>query len=114
MEGPVWHFYKAPGGGSPVHGDVEAAFGADEKGRTRLKALMKRIAYGETMKHDVRALKRGLYEARLSHDGREYRLFFAKRNGGLLALHFTGKKAKTIPKEIELARRRLADAAEDV
>jgi len=113
---PVWRFYEAPGGGSQVEKDIQAAFGSDVKGRARLAALMMRIARGQTLRRDVTDLKRGLYEGRLTHEGREFRLFFTKRDGGLLllALHFTRKKSQTIPKEIKLARKRLADAPDGV
>lgn len=116
MTQPTWRFYEAPGGGSPVQKDIHAAFGQDKRGRVRLIALMQRIAEGETLPRDVKDLKHGLLEARLTHDGNEYRLFYSSIGGGLvlLALHFAGKKARTIPREIELARRRLAESNDRV
>jgi len=31
---PVWRFYEAPGGGSPVERDIQAAFKNDTAGKT--------------------------------------------------------------------------------
>lgn len=111
MAEPRWHFYEAPGGGDPVRKDVADALGHDKKGRARLADLMERIKTGATLPRDVKDLKRGLFEARLTHQGCEYRLFFAKEEGGLLllGLHFARKKAQTIKRAIDLARERLAD-----
>lgn len=111
MAVPVWRFYEAPGGGSPVRKDIRSAFQDDKPGKVRLGALMDRIANRTTLPRDVKDLGGGLCEGRLTHDGREFRLFFARCDGGLvlLALHFVGKKGRTIPQEIDLARRRLAN-----
>jgi phage-related protein len=116
VAGQVWQFYQAPGGGSPVQKDIRAEFKSDKRGLTRLAQLMGRIASCETLRRDVVDLGGGLLEARLSHMGNEYRLFFARVRSGeiLLALHFVNKKARTVPREIALARWRLAGSVDGV
>ncbi|MEU4245838.1 type II toxin-antitoxin system RelE/ParE family toxin [Amycolatopsis sp. NPDC026612] len=111
MQEPEWAYYTTPGGGEVVLGEIASELGHDVNLATKLDALQERIRTGNTLPRDVKYLGDGLYEARLSVQHNEWRLFFTKRDGGLvlLALHFAQKKDRTIPRAIKKARKRLAD-----
>lgn len=116
MSGPEWVFYETPTGGTPVTDGIHSVFRGDagKRGRVILGGLLNRIANGETMPGDVSDLGGGLAEARMTLGGNEYRLLFARRNDGYIALHFVQKKANEITPGIKLARERLAQYHGDV
>jgi hypothetical protein len=105
-----WVFYETPAGGTPVKDAIHSLFpgSAGKSGRVVLGGLLTRIAEGETLRRDVVDLGDGLAEARMTLNGNEYRLFFARRRCGLVGLHFVQKKANKIPQHIKTARGRLA------
>lgn len=107
----TWRYYEAPGGGEVVLKEIADQLATDVQLLARFHGLQERIRTGQDLPRDVTHLGGGLYEARLSVRRNEWRLFFTRRHDGLvlLALHFTDKKARTIPKAIAKARSRLAD-----
>lgn len=109
MPEPSWSFYEASGGGRVVRDEIDKELKKDTYRLAKLRGLMARIRSGQTLPRDVKSLGDGLYEGRLSLQGNEWRIFYARRDGGLvlLALHFTSKKRPTIPRAIKKARARL-------
>lgn len=91
--------------------EIDKCFKNDKRGRAQLLDLMKRLRRNQILGREVEDLGGGLHEAKLSYRGQEFRLFFARRQQGLvlLALHVVNKKAQRVPRSIELARKRLAE-----
>jgi phage-related protein len=116
MSDPRWVFYETPAGGTPVSDAIRSSFPGrtGKHGRTRLGGLLDRIAQGKTLPRDVTDLGGGLAEARMTLNGNQYRLFFARCQDGLLGLHFIQKKANRETRHVKLARERLARYDEGV
>ncbi|MFJ2028980.1 type II toxin-antitoxin system RelE/ParE family toxin [Streptosporangium sp. NPDC087985] len=78
-----------------------------------LGSLMTRIQLGKHLPRDTGSLGKGLYEARLSYVGNEYRLYYAlgpQQEHVLLGLAFHQKGSQGAQdRVIDLARKRLAD-----
>jgi phage-related protein len=108
---PSWKYYQAPGGGEVVLKEIADELAMDVNLLVKLESLQDRIRTGQALPRDVTALGDGLYEARLSVRRNEWRLFYARRNEGLvfLALHFVQKKRRSVPRAIKKARDRLKD-----
>lgn len=111
MPEPTWKRFTGAGGRDVLDKEIMKCFKSDVRGRAQLFDLMRRLQTGEILGREVEDLGGGLHEAKLSYRGQEFRLFFARRQRGLvlLALHLVNKKAQRVPRSIELARKRLAE-----
>jgi phage-related protein len=98
-------FYRAEGGDEPVRAwlrglDVQVC-------KTIGKDILKIQWQWPISKPLVGAFGEGLYEARSSHDGVIYRVFFCIEASNMVLLHGFMKKTQATPKrEIEIARAR--------
>jgi putative component of toxin-antitoxin plasmid stabilization module len=108
----AWTFYRSAGGGSTVSDEINALL--PKAGKIKLGALLQRIESGETLRGDVKPLTREIDEARLTWDGREFRLYFARlaQEGqsvllGLRAVNKKGRKAAT--SDVDVSEARLSD-----
>lgn len=106
-----WQFVRSANGGDPVTRDLQKCK-LNVHERARLSVLMERIRDRTTQQGDVKPLGDGLLEARLSGDGRIFRLVYVEVNGGLilLGLHFFQKRSQqTQRREIRAAQKRLKE-----
>jgi phage-related protein len=108
----AWEFYRSAAGGSTVSEEIAAIL--PKQGRIKLGGLLQRIEEGRTLPGDVRPLTKEIDEARLSWDGQEFRLHFARlRADGttvLLGLRAVNKKArKASQSDIATSQARLSD-----
>lgn len=106
-----WSLYQTSSGRRVVSDEIHAAL-TDKASLVALGRLMTRLEYGRALPRDTRALGDRLYEARLTDQGNEYRLYYAQVSGvavllGLLFHQKGGQGAQH--RAIELARRRLAE-----
>lgn len=106
-----WELYETLSGASPVRDEIRAVLN-DKASLIALGQLMSRLEYGRTLPRDTRPLRSGLFEARLTEQGNEYRLYYghAAGRGALLALHFHRKGGQGAQhRAIARARLRLAE-----
>lgn len=107
-----WHFYTTPAGAEVVSKEIHEVL-QGKPPLLELSHLMWRIEHDSVLDRDVRHLGRGLSEARLSHGGDEYRLYYAVLTDGehlLLGLKFHKKGGNGAQERaIERARDRLAE-----
>lgn len=106
-----WDLYVTSIGRKIVREEIHAGL-ADKAALVALGQLMARLEYGRTLPRDTRSLGQGLFEARLTDQGNEYRLYYAHAEGvavllGLLFQRKGGQGAQQ--RAISLARQRLAD-----
>lgn len=108
----TWLLYVSASGEPVVSKEVRKVLGGGPPLK-ELGALMTRIQLGKALPRDTGSLGGGLYEARLSHEGTEYRLYYAlgpQREHVLLGLAFHKKGGRGAQERVkELAGRRLAD-----
>lgn len=106
----TWDWYVAPGGGDVVGKELRSA-SLTKQEIGRLERARERIRTRQTRRGDVKAVGKGVLEARVDGDTRIFRLFYAEVDGGLvfLALRFTVKKSRRVPQDIATAQDRLAD-----
>lgn len=83
-------------------------------GKIKLGALLQRIENGETLRGDVKPLTKEIDEARLTWDGQEFRLHYARiAHGGqtvLLGLRAVNKKGrKAATSDVGVSEARLND-----
>ena len=107
-----WRLYQSSLGSPTVSDEINKILSKSAK--IRLGALMKRIEEGYTLRQDVKRLTPQISEARLTWEGQEFRLHFARTADGatsvLLALHAVNKKTqKASPQDIHLSEARLRD-----
>jgi putative component of toxin-antitoxin plasmid stabilization module len=107
-----WRFYTTPSGAEVVSKEIHEVL-EGKPPLIELGNLMWRIEHDNVLDRDVRTLGRGLCEARLSHAGNEYRLYYALLTEGehlLLGLKFHQKgSGGAQERAIETARDRLAE-----
>ncbi|MCK2218122.1 type II toxin-antitoxin system RelE/ParE family toxin [Actinomadura sp. ATCC 31491] len=108
----VWEFYCTEAGRRVVSEEIQDVLG-DDPPKRELGSLMWRIQHNRALPRDTRALGQGLFEARLTYVGNEYRLYFARGPRGEhlllgLAFHMKGSQGAQ-NRVITLARDRLAD-----
>lgn len=72
----VWELYESPNGKALVRDEFRATL-ADKASLVALGQLMTRLQYHRTLPRDTRPLAGGLFEARLTDQGKEYRLYYA-------------------------------------
>lgn len=108
----AWTFYRSAGGGSTVSDEINTLL--PKAGKVKLGALLQRIENGETLRGDVRPLTKEIDEARLTWDGQEFRLYFARLADageavllGLRAVNKKAKKASTA--DVTVSEARLGD-----
>jgi putative component of toxin-antitoxin plasmid stabilization module len=107
----TWELYETPNGRTLVRDEITAVLN-DKAGLVALGQLMSRLEYGRTLPRDTRPLGNGLFEARLTDQGNEYRLYYAHAAGRavLLGLLFHRKGGRGAQQRaIAQARQRLAD-----
>ena len=107
-----WEFYRTASGNAVVSQEVKNILAAP--GRAALGALLDRIQSGETLPSDVGRLDAELLEARLTWDGQEFRVHFARtRSAGepvLLAVRAVNKKTRKVKQsDLKLSKTRLRD-----
>lgn len=106
-----WDLYVTSNGKKIVSEEIHAAL-KDKAALVALGQLMARLEYGRTLSRDTRSLGQGLFEARLTDQGNEYRLYYAHVDGAavLLGLLFHRKGGQGAQQRaIAQARQRLAD-----
>ncbi|WP_169953779.1 type II toxin-antitoxin system RelE/ParE family toxin [Microbispora sp. H11081] len=107
-----WELYCSNTGQPIVREEIRRTLG-DGPPKKELGELMSRIQFGRALDRDTAPLGGGLFEARLSYCGTEFRLYFAHGPQGehiLLALAFHKKGGQGAQKRtIKLARKRLSD-----
>lgn len=108
----TWQFYCTPAGSPVVQKEIHETLNGKPP-LIELSRLMWRIEHGEVLDRDIGVLGKGLNEARLTHAGNEYRLYFAIGHQGdhlLLGLKFHKKGGRGAQKQaIAVARDRLAE-----
>lgn len=108
----TWLLYVSASGEQVVSKEIHKLL-EDEPPLKELGALMSRIQFGTHLPRDTGSLGKGLYEARLSYTGIEYRLYYSRgpqEEHILLGLAFHKKGGQGAQdRVIELARKRLAD-----
>lgn len=105
-----WEFYETSNGRKIVREEIRTAL-KDKAALVALGQLMSRLEHGRTLPRDTRSLGQGLFEARLSDLGNEYRLYYAHVGGVaiLLGLPFQRKGGQGAQQRaIGQARQRLA------
>jgi hypothetical protein len=108
----AWTFYRSAAGGLTVSDEITALL--PKAGKIKLGALLQRIENGETLRGDVRPLTSEIDEARLTWDGQEFRLYFARLadegQSVLLGLRAVNKKRqKAAVSDIRTSEARLQD-----
>jgi phage-related protein len=103
-------FYQAAGGGEPVHKEIEKC-GLTVTEMAKVQTAMNRVAEGRAQPGDVKTLRGGVLEVRVSVAQRRLRLIYAESQGGLvlLALHFFQKQRQVETRHIDVAVDRLRD-----
>ncbi|MET8865785.1 type II toxin-antitoxin system RelE/ParE family toxin [Nonomuraea sp. NPDC004580] len=108
----AWQFYRTETGRPVVSEEIQEVLG-DGPPKKELGALLTRIQYNRALPRDTKPLGQGLFEARLTYVGNEYRLYFAHGPQGehvLLGLAFHRKGGNGAQKRvIARARERLAE-----
>ncbi|WP_214327829.1 type II toxin-antitoxin system RelE/ParE family toxin [Nonomuraea sediminis] len=108
----TWQFYVTASGNNVVSEEINDVLG-DGPPKKELGALLTRIQFNRALARDTGPLGRGLFEARLTYIGNEYRLYFAYGPSGehvLLGLAFHKKGSQGAQdRVIDVARDRLAD-----
>lgn len=76
----AWTFHQAGAGGSTVSDEIDALL--PKAGKIKLGLLLQGIDDGKTLRGDVKPLTKEIDEARLTWDGQEFRLYFARLTDG--------------------------------
>ncbi|MFI6296894.1 hypothetical protein ACIBEJ_35255 [Nonomuraea sp. NPDC050790] len=115
MEGKsdaTWQLYCTPSGRRIVSEEIEEVLGRGPP-KQELGLLMWRIQLGQTLPRDTKSLGKGLFEARLTYQSNEYRLYFAYGPSNEhvllgLAFHMKGSQGAQ-DRVVGRARERLAE-----
>jgi phage-related protein len=103
-----WRFYRTASGANPVLEYLDRLTAAE---RAAFRVSMERVR--ERGLVAARHLRGDIYEVRIAHDNRQFRVLFAaegRYSQVLLAVEaFTKKTQQTPPDRIDLAERRLYD-----
>jgi hypothetical protein len=107
-----WVFYSTSRGRAIVRDEITKIL--PKRGAVALATLLERIKIGDTLPRDVGRLNADLLEARLTFNGQEFRVHFARSTEDgrpiLLALRAVNKKArKASPQDIQTSLDRLRD-----
>ncbi|MGH3928724.1 MAG: type II toxin-antitoxin system RelE/ParE family toxin, partial [Pseudonocardiaceae bacterium] len=110
LQSKKWIYYTSPAGRNKIQDELrDAKLSAYEV--AKLQLLMERLAEGQPMPQDGKALRDGVCELRAKVGQRSFRLAYAEVDDGLvlLALHFFFKKSQVARHDIDLAVDRLKD-----
>lgn len=103
-----WDYYTAPGGGCPVEKEM-GKLKLSSWDAVRVADAMERVAAGQALPGEVKALRDGVLEVKVNGQRRTYRMLYAELDGGLvlLGLHFFAKKVQNARDDVDLAAKRL-------